>query len=111
MEIIELPYSPFSGTQCTQPTRNSYSTAMRAPNEDHQDTMERDTPRAFKVSHSISSIGQSVAPKRKSIFETTTQEEVMKITGKLFFIKIICGFHFCTKLKNVTKKYLQTLKF
>ncbi|KAF9817113.1 hypothetical protein SFRURICE_013901 [Spodoptera frugiperda] len=82
MEIIELPYSPFSGTQCTQPTRNSYSTAMRAPNEDHQDTMERDTPRAFKVSHSISSIGQSVAPKRKSIFETTTQEEVMKITAR-----------------------------
>ncbi|KAH9642359.1 hypothetical protein HF086_004891 [Spodoptera exigua] len=81
VEIRELPYSPFTGTQCTQPTRNSYSTALRPPNEDHQDTMERDTPR-FKMSHSFASTGQSVAAKRKSIFETTTPEEVRRATAK-----------------------------
>ncbi|XP_021187946.3 nuclear pore complex protein Nup153 [Helicoverpa armigera] len=76
VEIIETPYSPYTGTQYAQPSRNTYTTPLRPQNEE-QDKMEQETTsRMFKLPYTVSSTGQSVINKRKSIFDTTSREEI-----------------------------------
>lgn len=83
VEILELPYgaSPFIATQYAQTSQNTFTTPLRAPIEETEQ-LDRDTPHMFKMPHSLSSIGQSVANKRKSIFDTTSPEECVKRISK-----------------------------
>uniref|UniRef100_A0A2A4JZJ3 RanBP2-type domain-containing protein n=1 Tax=Heliothis virescens TaxID=7102 RepID=A0A2A4JZJ3_HELVI len=76
VNIIEMPYSPYTATQYAQPSRNTYTTPLR-PHTEEQEKLERDTTsRMFKMPHTVSSVGQSVSYKRKSIFDTTSREEI-----------------------------------
>ncbi|KAJ8737874.1 hypothetical protein PYW08_000469 [Mythimna loreyi] len=81
VDIIDLPYSPFSGPQYAPPSRSTFTTPMRPPNEESE-PLDRDSSHVFKMPHTVSSIGQSVAHKRKSIFDTTSPEESVKGVAK-----------------------------
>lgn len=66
---------------------NYVSTPIRASNEESvNETSERDSTTFNKSQHSVSNVGQSVATKRKSLFDSPSNREASMRACKLLFI-------------------------
>ncbi|CAH0577925.1 unnamed protein product [Chrysodeixis includens] len=78
MDLSEHPYGSYSGGSLSpypHTSRSTFPTSFRSSNEDMSlERHDRDSS-MFKAQHTVAGIGQSIAHKRKSIFESTSNQD------------------------------------
>lgn len=93
IEITEIPVTPFPSNQFPTSRSGLTLTPIRTPNEtltseSIKEKNERDTSRYKSTQHTVSSIGQSVATKRKSIFDKSSDDTSSTSSKYLLYLNI-----------------------